>query len=195
MSIWAAVLAPAMTSADRQTSGSEKRSRGNPRPPRAVGFPKGRAFPSLTCRAGPPTIPRRRQEVCASADRPAEAFFLFGPCNRAAVGGSAALRMRHTPCGYGPFLFWQDQKRNGGCITQPSSWLIPPSGSDGFFYPLRQKYGPQSASWVWTYVQVNSLSTTYQSSPGMAPASADRASSSSPVTGRTRGSPSGGYSK
>ena len=124
-----------------------------------------------------------------------KAFFLFGPCNRAAVGGSAALRMRHTPCGYGPFLFWQDQKRNGGCITQPSSWLIPPSGSDGFFYPLRQKYGPQSASWVWTYVQVNSLSTTYQSSPGMAPASADRASSSSPVTGRTRGSPSGGYSK
>ena len=116
MSIWAAVLAPAMTSADRQTSGSEKRSRGNPRPPRAGGFPKGRAFPSLTCRAGVPTIPRRRQEVCASADRPAEAFFLFGPCNRAAVGGSAALRMRHTPCGYGPFLFWQDQKRNGGCI-------------------------------------------------------------------------------
>ena len=27
-----------------------------------------------------PAFPRRRQEVCAGADRPAEAFFLFGPC-------------------------------------------------------------------------------------------------------------------
>ena len=32
------------------------------------------------CRKGQPTFPRRRQEGCASADRPAEAFFLFGPC-------------------------------------------------------------------------------------------------------------------
>ena len=62
------------------------------------------------CRKGQPTFPRRRQEGCASADRPTEAFFLFGPCNHAAVGGSAALRMRHTPCWYGPFLFWQDQR-------------------------------------------------------------------------------------
>ena len=43
-----------------------------------------------------------------------KAFFLFGPCNRAAVGGFAALRMRHTPCGYGPFSFPQDGKENGG---------------------------------------------------------------------------------
>ena len=58
--------------------------------------------------------PRRARR--ATAPKRVKAFFLFGPCNRAAVGGSAALRMRHTPCGYGPFLFWQDQKRNGGCI-------------------------------------------------------------------------------
>ena len=57
----------------------------------------------------------------------------------------------------------------------------------------RQKYGPQSASWVWTYVQVKSLSTTYQSAPGTAPP-AGRDASSSAVTGRTRGQPSGGYS-
>ena len=24
------------------------------------------------------------------------------------------LRMRHTPCGYGPFLFWQDKREMGG---------------------------------------------------------------------------------
>ena len=85
------------------------------------------------CREGRPTFSRRRQEVRAGADRPAEAFFSLGPCNRAAVGGSAALRwtavrgfaalrmsrppcgeMRHTPCGYGPFSFCQEQKENGG---------------------------------------------------------------------------------
>ena len=33
----------------------------------------------------------------------------------------AALRMRHTPCGYGPFSFPQDGKENGGCIAQLST--------------------------------------------------------------------------
>ena len=156
-----------------------------------------------------------------------KAFFLFGPCNRAAVGGSAALRMRHTPCGYGPFLFWQDQK---GPPPRPARWGEEEQGSgrsfrrrrkrsladfatttmgghcpainiaaprvqwDALPYLFRQKYGPHSASWVWAYVQVKSLSTTYQSAPRTAPASAVRDASSSAVTGRTRGSPSGGYS-
>ena len=38
-------------------------------------FPQGQRVSVPDCRAGPPTIPRRRQEVCACADRPAEHFF------------------------------------------------------------------------------------------------------------------------
>ena len=59
-----------------------------------------------------------RQRV---AERSASHAFLFGPCNRAAVGGSAALRMRHTPCGYSPFLFWHDKREMGGA----SRWTSP----------------------------------------------------------------------
>ena len=66
--------------------------------------PEGRAKSALAPIRRPPYSNFAR--TCKVA---AKAFFLFGPCNRAAVGGSAALRMRHTPCGYGPFLFWQDQ--------------------------------------------------------------------------------------
>ena len=83
---------------------------------------------------------------------------------------------------------------NGGCIAPPSAWLFPRVQWDALPYLFRQKYGPHSASWVWAYVQVKSLSTTYQSAPGTAPASDGRGASSSAVTGRTRGSPSGGYS-
>ena len=36
------------------------------------------------------------------------------------------LRMRRTPCGYGPFLFWQGQKRNGGCICPAISMAVSP---------------------------------------------------------------------
>ena len=43
-------------------------------------FPQGPGVSVPDRRAGPPTFPRRRKEVCAGADRPAEAFFLFGPC-------------------------------------------------------------------------------------------------------------------
>ena len=42
--------------------------------------PQGQRVSVPDCRKGQPAIPRRRQEVCACADRPAEAFFLFGPC-------------------------------------------------------------------------------------------------------------------
>ena len=42
--------------------------------------PQGQLVSVPDRRAGQPAIPRRRQEVSACADRPAEAFFLFGPC-------------------------------------------------------------------------------------------------------------------
>ena len=61
-------------------SGSEKRIWMYPRLPRAGGFPQGPGVSVPDRRKGQPTFPRRRQEGCACADRPAEAFFLFGPC-------------------------------------------------------------------------------------------------------------------
>ncbi len=61
-------------------SGSEKRIWMYPRLPRAGGFPQGPGDSVPDRRKGQPTFPRRRQEGCACADRPAEAFFLFGPC-------------------------------------------------------------------------------------------------------------------
>ena len=68
-------------------SGSEKRRRVYPRLPRAH--------------------PRRRQEGCACADRPAVAFFLFGPCTarfsfcktKREMGGASPLDM--PPAGAG----------------------------------------------------------------------------------------------
>ena len=62
-------------------------------------FPQGQRVSVPDCRAGQPTIPRRRQEVCACADRPAEHFF-FSTGRGAFVSGlSAALRavgLRHA---------------------------------------------------------------------------------------------------
>ena len=72
-------------------------------------FPQGRRVSVPDCRAGPPTIPRRRQEVCAGADRPAEAFFLFGPCTAR-------------------FSFGKTKREMGGASAQPSAWLNPPGG-------------------------------------------------------------------
>ena len=69
---------------------------------------------------GQPTIPRRRQEVCACADRPAEAFFLLD-------------RPR-------PVLFLPPcKKRMGGGMDQPSSWLNPPGGRLPPLRRLRKK--------------------------------------------------------
>ena len=42
--------------------------------------PQGQRVSVSDYRKGPPAISRRRQEGCACADRPAVAFFLFGPC-------------------------------------------------------------------------------------------------------------------
>ena len=66
--------------------------------------PQGQHVSVPDCRAGPPAIPRRRQEVCACADRPAEAFFLFGPCTAR-------------------FSFGKTKREMGGASAQPSAWL------------------------------------------------------------------------
>ena len=51
-------------------------------------LPQGQRVSVPDCRAGQPTFPRRRQEVRAGADRPAETFFLF---HRAVAQPLAAL--------------------------------------------------------------------------------------------------------
>ena len=61
-------------------SGSENRRRVYPCTSPGWRFPQGPDVSVPDRRKGQPTFPRRRQEVCACADRPAEAFFLFGPC-------------------------------------------------------------------------------------------------------------------
>ena len=72
-------------------------------------FPQGQRVSVPDCRKGQPAIPRRRQEVCACADRPAEAFFLFGPCTAR-------------------FSFGKTKREMGGASAQPSAWLNPPGG-------------------------------------------------------------------
>ena len=64
-------------------------------------FPQGPGVSVPDRREGQPAIPRRRQEVCAGADRPAEAFFLFH-------------RAR-------PILFLWPKKRMGGGVPQPDT--------------------------------------------------------------------------
>ena len=70
-------------------------------------FPQGHRVSVPDRREGQPTIPRRRQEVCACADRPAEAFFLFGPCTAR-------------------FSFGKTKREMGGASAQPSAWLSFP---------------------------------------------------------------------
>ena len=56
-------------------SGSGERRRMYPCTSPGQRFPQGQRVSVSDRREGPPTFPRRRQEVCASADRPAEHFF------------------------------------------------------------------------------------------------------------------------
>ena len=63
-------------------SGSEKRSKGYPRFPRAKGFPKGRAFPSLTAaRDCQPSPAGGRRSAPAQSDPP-KRLFLFHRARR-----------------------------------------------------------------------------------------------------------------
>ena len=56
-------------------------------------FPQGRRVSVPDCRKGVPAFPRRRQEVCACADRPAKAFFSFGPCTARFLFGKIEKKM------------------------------------------------------------------------------------------------------
>ena len=67
-------------------------------------IPQGPGVSVPDRRKGPPTFPRRRQEVCACAGRPAVAFFLFGPCTAR-------------------FSFGKAKRETGGASAQPSAWL------------------------------------------------------------------------
>ena len=95
-------------------------------------LPQGQRVSVPDCRAGQPTFPRRRQEVRAGADRPAETFFLFhrarrifflmsqtgAPAAPRAVGrGGAAEGARPGPAGRGE-RSEACADDNGGCIGQ-----------------------------------------------------------------------------
>ena len=98
--------------------------------------PQGQRVSVPDRRAGQPAIPRRRQEVSACADRPAEAFFLFGPCTarfsfgktkdgapaapRAVGRGGARERAQFSPQAETELSGLCDDD-NGGCIAQLSS--------------------------------------------------------------------------
>ena len=65
------MLKPSSTTGQRQRKEEQRVS------PTSTGrrFPQGLGVSVSDYHAGQPTIPRRRQEVCAGADRPAEHFF------------------------------------------------------------------------------------------------------------------------
>ena len=63
------------TTGQRQRKEEQQVSRNSP----GWRFPQGQRVSVPDCRKGLPAFPRRRQEVCACADRPAETFFSFPP--------------------------------------------------------------------------------------------------------------------
>ena len=100
-------------------------------------IPQGPGVSVPDCRAGPPAIPRRRQEVRIHADRPAEAFFLLDrprpvlflpPCKKRMGGGNAQLASQLIPPSNGthpPGGFPQTEK---GGLRPPSVFTVPPWG-------------------------------------------------------------------
>ena len=80
----------------RRAFGGVSRRAGPALPARAFGSPKGGA----ALRAVGPNRPSGRRRKCAVNSEPPKAVEnRAGRIHRAAVGGSAALRMRRTPCG------------------------------------------------------------------------------------------------
>ena len=69
------MLKRSLTTGQRQQKSAQNVSQTSP----GQRFPQGQRVSVPDCRAGPPAIPRRRQEVCACADRPAEAPFSLPP--------------------------------------------------------------------------------------------------------------------
>ena len=65
------MLKPSSTTGQRQRKEEQQVSQTSP----GQRSPQGPGVSVPDCRKGSPTFPRRRQEVCAGADRPAEHFF------------------------------------------------------------------------------------------------------------------------
>ena len=96
-----------------------------------------------------PKRARRQAQIGAGTDPPTPVS-AEGNCTGARPSGlffwtvqsrSRCLRMRHTPCGYGPFSFPQDGKENGGCIPAgqaPLAGARPPRPPQRRPYRLRQ---------------------------------------------------------
>ena len=89
--------------------------------------PQGQHVSVPDCRAGPPAIPRRRQEVCACADRPAEAFFLFGPCTARFSFGKTKRGPRRAP--------------RGGERRSKGAGAVFAAGGNGAERTLRRRHG------------------------------------------------------
>ena len=136
------LLKPSSTTGQRQRKAAQDVSL--PSPGRR--FPQGPGVSVPDFYTGQPTIPRRRQEVCACADRPAEAFFLFGPCTarfsfgktKREMGGAlgqagnpAEFRVQWdappAPGPAGPILHQSIDWRNRSCHTTfpLSPWAAP----------------------------------------------------------------------
>ena len=93
--------------------------------------PQGQRVSVPDRRAGQPAIPRRRQEVSACADRPAEAFFLFGPCTAR-------------------FSFGKTKREMGGALpSYHHSCHSPPNGADSRPPPAGANDQYFRASFTW----------------------------------------------
>ena len=125
-------VGPCCSFHQQPASGSENRRSGYPRLPRAKGFPKGQAFPSLTAaRDSQPSPAGGRRSALAQTDPPKRFF---------------------SSTGRGAFSFWRFQKENGGRILhgqapcgsryprgrRPAAHLSPGGGSP-----------PLTAPWRW----------------------------------------------
>ena len=97
-------------------SGSGKRSRVYPCISPGQRLPQGLGVSVPDFYKGVPTFPRRRQEVCAGADRPAEHFFFS--------------------TGRGAFSFWRNQK---GPPPRPARWGKEEQGSGRSFRRRRKR--------------------------------------------------------
>ena len=135
-------------------SGSGDQRRGYPGLPRAEGFPKGRAFPSLTAaRDGQPSPAGGRRSALARTDPPKRFFLLdraiaqplaalppyagqpFAASPRYGCRVPLAGRCGIPLAGTARSLFVKNKKRMGGGMTQPSSWLDSPSNGTHWAHP------------------------------------------------------------
>ena len=89
------MLKPSSTTGQRQRKEEQRVSPTSP----GRRFPQGLGVSVPDFYKGVPAFPRRRQEVCAGADRPAEAFFLFGPCTARFSFGKTKRGPRRAPRG------------------------------------------------------------------------------------------------